>query len=91
MPNLAVTNIDPSHGQPGAGYCLLIQTSPGSGAPQANASFAGGIEIPMAVTELDAARGLWSAYMDDGPDFGDGVINLESGGCSAEVSTPVRD
>ncbi len=91
MPNIDIANIDPSHGQPGAGFCLLIQVSPGSGAPRATLSYAGQEMSELDVSALDAQRGLWSTYIDDGPDLGPGVITVSSEGCRRNAGTPVRE
>ena len=91
MPSIFFKNLDPDSAQRGTGFCLLVQVSPGGEAPSVTLTSENGGTTELAVTPLDGARGLWSAYLDDGIDFGRGVLKAVSGTCTVEGAAPERD
>ncbi len=90
MASVVIINIDPGVGQIGTGFCVLVQAAPGGQAPAVAANADDGQSYALPTVALDPQRGLWSAYMDDGPDLGSGVITVDAGTCSTSSGAPLR-
>ncbi len=90
MPSIRIINLEPGDGPIGTGFCVLMNTGAGTGAPSAEAVAAGGARHPMTVVAVDGQRGLWSAYLDDGIDLRGGKVTVKSDGCVGGALAPNR-
>lgn len=88
MPQIEILDFDPPAPSDGVGFCMLFRTPPGGASPTVEVTAESGEVLPLQVVALGPGRDLWSAYLDDGIEIGDGYLKVRAGDCVSTGGTP---